>query len=220
MWVNYSVRLFLFLLFPAMSSLLRPQVQAMVRLRWQWFRSPAYQDMLHARSLLVTQVGKKYQTDAGLNALLQSLNIPYPTSAVHIGRRVGVLPALIKKHNEAVKELEEVLTSYLKNPDKIPAQRPTKRLGGWMGMGGQKVDAIDYLTQKIKALEERVEVRLCLFPLPLLPLINLLHLLSGRPSANPRAQGRELRFRILRKRSLRSHRREEASREEAAQRSL
>ncbi|GAA5827661.1 hypothetical protein JCM11251_001775 [Rhodosporidiobolus azoricus] len=127
-----------------------------VKLRWQWFRSPAYQEALYARSLMVTQVHRKFQSDAGLGGLLQSLNIPYPTSAVHIGRRVGQLPALITKHNEAVKQLEEVLTKYLKNPDKIPAKRPTKRVGGWMGMGGQKVDAIDYWTARIKNLDERV----------------------------------------------------------------
>ncbi|GAA5853364.1 hypothetical protein JCM9279_005766 [Rhodotorula babjevae] len=130
---------------------------AIVRLRWQWFRSPAYQDMLYARSLMITQVNKKFQTDAALQGLLASLNIPYPTTAVHIGRRVGALPALIEKHNETVAELEHVLTTYFKNPNKIGA-RPTKRIGGWMGLGGQKVDAIDYLTEKIKRLEERVEL--------------------------------------------------------------
>ncbi|GAA6054811.1 hypothetical protein JCM3770_007446 [Rhodotorula araucariae] len=130
---------------------------AIVRLRWQWFRSPAYQDMLYARSLMITHVNKKFQTDAGLQGLLASLNIPYPTTAVHIGRRVGALPTLIKKHNETVMELEEVLTRYFKKPDKMGA-RPTKRIGGWMGLGGQKVDAVDYLTEKIKRLEERVEL--------------------------------------------------------------
>ncbi|BGP27561.1 DUF221 domain containing protein [Rhodotorula toruloides] len=131
---------------------------AIVRLRWQWFRSPAYQDMLYARSLMITQVNKKFQTDAGLAGLLSSLNIPYPTSAVHIGRRFGALPALIKKHNEAVEELEHVLTTYFKNPNRLPTQRPVKRIGGHMGLGGQKVDAIDYLTEKIKRLEQRVDV--------------------------------------------------------------
>lgn len=89
----------------------------------------------------ITQVNKKFQTDAGLAGLLVSLNIPYPTSAVHIGRRFGALPALIKKHNEAVEELEHVLTTYFKNPDRLPTQRPIKRIGGHMGLGGQKVDA-------------------------------------------------------------------------------
>lgn len=90
----------------------------------------------------VTHVAKKYQTDAGLAGLLASLNIPYPTTAVHIGRRVGALPALIKKHNETVKELEEVLTTYLRHPDHVPTSRPTKRIGGKFGLGGQTVDSI------------------------------------------------------------------------------
>ncbi|GAA5914365.1 uncharacterized protein JCM6883_003166 [Sporobolomyces salmoneus] len=131
---------------------------AIVTLRWQWFRSKTYQESLHARSLLITSVSKRAQTDQGLAALLSSLNVPYPTTAVHIGRRVGALPSLIEKHNETVKELEEVLTTYFKNPDRLPTNRPTKRIGGWMGMGGKKVDAVDYLTEKIKNLDNRIEI--------------------------------------------------------------
>lgn len=131
---------------------------AIVALRWQWFRSKTYQEQLHARSLLITSVSKRAQTDQGLSALLSSLNIPYPTTAVHIGRRVGALPGLIEKHNDAVKELEEVLTTYFKNPDNLPTNRPKKKLGGWMGMGGQSVDAVDYLTEKIKGLDSKIEI--------------------------------------------------------------
>lgn len=101
---------------------------------------------------------KSNQNDAGLQQLLQSLSIPYPTSAVQIGRRVGTLPELIKRHNDAVRELEGVLTTHLKNPDNVPTKRPTMRVGGFMMMGGNKVDAIDYLTQKIQRFEERIEV--------------------------------------------------------------
>ncbi|GAA6019485.1 hypothetical protein JCM11491_000973 [Sporobolomyces phaffii] len=131
---------------------------AIVTLRWQWFRSKTYQESLHARSLLITAVSKRAQTDQGLASLLSSLNVPYPTTAVHIGRRVGALPALIEKHNETVKELEEVLTTYFKNPDRVPTNRPRKRIGGWLGMGGKKVDAVDYLTEKIKNLDNRIEI--------------------------------------------------------------
>lgn len=115
--------------------------------------------------LKITAVSKRAQTDQGLAALLSSLNVPYPTTAVHIGRRVGALPSLIEKHNETVKELEEILTTYFKNPDRVPTNRPTKRLGGWMGIGGKKVDAVDYLTEKIKNLDNRIEVRLAFFVL-------------------------------------------------------
>ncbi|KAM0786205.1 hypothetical protein ACM66B_007009 [Microbotryomycetes sp. NB124-2] len=132
------------------------------RLRWQWFRSDEYQNMLHARSIIVTQVPKQAQTDQGLLSLLHnpgqnSLSIPYPTTAVHIGRRVGTLPDLIEKHKDAVRSLESVLTTYFKDPNHVPTKRPTKRIGGTLGLGGQQVDAIDYYTEKIKRLEDRIE---------------------------------------------------------------
>lgn len=114
-------------------------------------------DLLNSRSQ-ITQVDKRSQTDSGLQNLLQSLQIPYPTTAVQIGRRVGTLPELINRHNDAVRALEGVLTTYFKNPDNLPTKRPSMRIGGWMGMGGKKVDAIDYLTQKIQRFEERIEV--------------------------------------------------------------
>lgn len=130
----------------------------MVALRWRWFRSEEYQSTLHARSLMVTQVAKLNQSDHGIASLLQSLNVPYPTTAIHIARPVGTLPELIEQHNDAVRKLEGVLTKYFKNPDRLPSHRPTLTIGGFMGLGGRKVDAVDYLTQKIKRLEERVEV--------------------------------------------------------------
>lgn len=47
-----------------------------IDLRMQWFRSYEYQESLAARSLMITQVGKRMQTDEGLNTLLSSLQIP------------------------------------------------------------------------------------------------------------------------------------------------
>jgi len=122
------------------------------RLRWQYFRSDEYQSSLHARSLLITQINKHNQSDQGVNNLLQTLAIPYPTTALHIGRKVGTLPELIEAHNNAVRKLEEVLTSYFKNPDRLPTNRPTMRVKR------KKVDAIDFLTAKIQRFEERIEV--------------------------------------------------------------
>jgi len=84
------------------------------------------------------------------------MEVPYPTTSVHIGRKVGDLPELIEYHNETVKELEHVLVKYLKD-GKIGAKRPTFRIGGFMGCGGKKVDAIDFYTAKLKRTEEAVE---------------------------------------------------------------
>lgn len=85
---------------------------------------------MHARSLMITSVPKAYQSDRGLAELLQSLRVPYPTTAVHIGRKVGSLPRLIQQHNDAVRALEAVLTTYFKNPDQLPSKRPTLKVSG------------------------------------------------------------------------------------------
>ncbi|GAC92925.1 hypothetical protein PHSY_000484 [Pseudozyma hubeiensis SY62] len=128
----------------------------MVRLRWAYFRSEEYQTSFHARTLMITDVTKRYQADNALGAVLSELKMPYPTTEVHIGRRAGVLPDLIEKHNDLVRELEHVLAKYLKNPNQLPSKRPTKTVGGFMGIGGERVDAIDYLTAQINRVEAAV----------------------------------------------------------------
>lgn len=128
----------------------------MVRLRWAYFRSEEYQTSFHARTLMMTDVNKRYQSDQALGAVLSETKMPYPLTEVHIGRRVGMLPDLIEKHNDLVRELERVLAKHLKDPKHVPAKRPTKRIGGFMGCGGETVDAIDYLTDQINRVESAV----------------------------------------------------------------
>ena len=52
---------------------------------------------------------------------------------------------MIQTHNDTVKQLEGYLVQYLKD-GKIGKERPTIRIGGFMGCGGKKEDAIDYYT--------------------------------------------------------------------------
>ncbi|POW10351.1 hypothetical protein PSTT_06120, partial [Puccinia striiformis] len=88
--------------------------------------------------------------------LLTQLHIPYPTTAVHIGRRVGMLAFLIERHNQTVRDLEQVLVTYLKG-GKPSATRPTIRIGRkFLGFGGRKVDKIDFYTAKIKQYELKI----------------------------------------------------------------
>ncbi|CAO1626926.1 unnamed protein product [Sympodiomycopsis kandeliae] len=129
----------------------------MVRLRWVWFRSPEYQNALYSRSLMITGVTKQLRSDAALAGTLSSIGMPYPTTDVHISRVVGKLPDLIEEHDDAVRELEHVLAKWLKSPNAVPAKRPTMRIGGFMCCGGREVDAVDYLTKRINALEASVE---------------------------------------------------------------
>lgn len=115
----------------------------MLRLRQEWFRSPEYLESFYARTLIVTDVPKKYQSDEGIRAIFESVQVPYPTTSVHVGRKVGRLPELVEYHNTAVRELEQVLVTYLRG-GRIAKERPTIRIGGFLGMGGVKRDAIDF----------------------------------------------------------------------------
>ncbi|EIM85025.1 DUF221-domain-containing protein [Stereum hirsutum FP-91666 SS1] len=133
----------------------------MVRLRRQWYRSPEYVQSFYARTLAITKVPKKLQSDEGIRAIFESVQVPYPTTSVHIGRRVGRLPELIEFHNQTVRELEQILVRYLKG-GKLAKERPMIRHGGFMGMGGRKEDAIDYYTSrthsaKLQRTERAVE---------------------------------------------------------------
>ncbi|KAJ8076597.1 hypothetical protein PM082_001020 [Marasmius tenuissimus] len=127
-----------------------------IALRLAWFRSPEYMQSFYARTLAVTEVPKKYQSDQGLREIFNTVQMPYPTTSVHIGRRVGRLPELIDFHNDTVRELEQYLVRYLKG-GRVGKKRPTIRTGATCGMGGTKRDAIDYYTEKLKRTEAAIE---------------------------------------------------------------
>ncbi|KAF5393209.1 hypothetical protein D9757_000515 [Collybiopsis confluens] len=128
----------------------------MVELRRQWFRSPEYAQSFYARTLQVTQVPKKYQSDEGIRAIFETYKVPYPTTSVHIGRKVGDLPERINFHNSNVRELEKHLVKYLKD-GAVGKKRPTIRIGATWGCGGETRDAIDFYTEKLKRTEANIE---------------------------------------------------------------
>ncbi|OCB91034.1 DUF221-domain-containing protein [Sanghuangporus baumii] len=127
----------------------------MLALRLKWFRSPEYMQSFYARTLMIQKVPKKYQSDEGIRSILESMQVPYPATSVHIGRRVGRLSELIEFHNNAVRELEKILVRYLKD-GKIAPKRPTITKGGFLGIGGTKYDAIDFYTNKVKRCEAAI----------------------------------------------------------------
>lgn len=69
------------------------------------------------------------------------------------------LPALIAEHDRVVRQLETVLAKYLKRPDRLPAKRPTCRPAKKHKSDYQeeKVDAIDYLMDRIQSLEIKIK---------------------------------------------------------------
>ncbi|OXV09312.1 hypothetical protein Egran_02926 [Elaphomyces granulatus] len=132
--------------------------RAVLALRRRHFHSHEYQNSLHARTLMITDIPQTYRTDEALLRLTEEVN---PTSALPratIARNVKDLPELIKKHDESVRELESVLSKYLKRPDRLPSKRPTLRPPREKGADRPgKVDAIDYWTDRIRELEMKIK---------------------------------------------------------------
>lgn len=76
-----------------------------------------------------------------------------------IGRNVKGLSELIRQHEETVRLLESYLAKYLKNPHKLPASRPMCKpaKGDHSYSRRQKVDAIEYLTERMQRLELEIQ---------------------------------------------------------------
>lgn len=128
---------------------------AVTRLRRQYFESTEYLTALHSRTLMLTDIPSASRTDEGILRLTDEVEQTSGLPRAAIARNVKELPEMIEEHDRAVRELENVLAKYLKNPDSLPANRPTitpsKKYR--KNNGGQKVDAIDYLTDRIGELE-------------------------------------------------------------------
>jgi hypothetical protein len=133
--------------------------RAVHRLRRDYFQSPEYQRSLHARTLIVRDIPSKMRTDEGILQLTDEVNPLGILPRTTIGRNVRLLPDLIEEHEENVKKLESILSKYLQNPDKLPPNRPTmhvpKKYKGPQTNG--RVDAIEYLTTRIRELEEEIK---------------------------------------------------------------
>jgi hypothetical protein len=132
--------------------------RAVTRLRREYFASAVYQTSLHARTLMVTAIPKAFRTDEGLLRIVDDVETTADIPCAAIARNVKELPVLIKKHEETVIELENLLAKYLKNSDSLPTQRPliTHSKKDPVYVHEHKVDAITYLTTQIQELKGRI----------------------------------------------------------------
>ncbi|KAI1500831.1 putative DUF221 domain protein [Biscogniauxia marginata] len=131
--------------------------KAVTHLRRGYFNSPEYQESLHSRTLMITDIPKSYCSDEGVSRIVDEVDTVGDPFGI-IARNVKGLAEKLQEHEEAVRELEAVLAKYLKNPDKLPAKRPTCKTqkGDQSHTPGTKVDAIDYLTSRIERLKNEI----------------------------------------------------------------
>ncbi|KAK7748786.1 hypothetical protein SLS53_000810 [Cytospora paraplurivora] len=136
-----------------------------LHLRREFFESMEYQQSLHARTLMLYDIPKKFSSDEGIARLIDMVAPDSSFSRTAIARDVKILPKLVEEHERVVRKLEKVLAKYLKDPQNLPPARPmcspSKKDPSYSTYPkGQKVDAIEYLTQRIKTLEYEIkEVR-------------------------------------------------------------
>jgi hypothetical protein len=134
--------------------------RAIHRLRRSFMESPEYQNSLHSRTLMITDVAKNLRTDQGIVEITDSIKATPDVPRASVGRNVKDIPDLIEHHEEAVVELEQVLAKYLKNPSSLPVTRPLckpSKKDPEFGGRQEKVDAIDYLTARILRLEAEIK---------------------------------------------------------------
>ncbi|KAI8936934.1 hypothetical protein NX059_006163 [Plenodomus lindquistii] len=135
--------------------------RAVHRLRRKFLESPDYQNALHSRTLMITDLNRNLRSDQGILEVTDSLKTTPEVPRASIGRNVKDIPDLIEAHEEAVMELEAVLAKYLKNPAQLPAERPLctpSKKDPESTNKTQKVDAIDYLTARIQRLESQIKL--------------------------------------------------------------
>lgn len=110
-------------------------------------------------------IPKQGCSDEGIARIIDEVVPSSSFARTAIARNVKDLPDLIKEHDKAVRKLEKVLAKYLKNPQQLPPSRPTckpskKDRSYGTYAKGQKLDAIEYYTQRIRDLEVEIkEVR-------------------------------------------------------------
>jgi hypothetical protein len=112
--------------------------------------------------LQLTHIPASSRTDAGIADLVESAKQTQSVPRTAIGRNVKDLPELIEAHDKAVRLLEGHLAKYLRDPNKLPENRPLCKVAkeDRGTHGTSKVDAIEYLTDRIATLETEIkEVR-------------------------------------------------------------
>ncbi|KAI8638186.1 hypothetical protein BD408DRAFT_394432 [Parasitella parasitica] len=129
-----------------------------VLFRQQYFESDEYQKSMHARSLMIFNIPSSMRSDEALTKWVNSLGLKYPAQQVCVGAHNPELAKYVEEHEEAVRQLEIILSNHLRDGKMVKSEkRPLKRIGGYLGcFGGIKVDAINHYSEKVQELQEKI----------------------------------------------------------------
>lgn len=132
------------------------------QLRRKYFETDEFQTALASRTLMLYDLPRECASDEGIARIIDQVAPSSSFARTAIARNVKELPELIEQHDHNVRKLEEVLAKYLKNPAQLPPNRPTckpsKKDHAYSSYPrGQKLDAIDYYTKRIRDLETEIK---------------------------------------------------------------
>ncbi|KAK8048865.1 hypothetical protein PG994_010595 [Apiospora phragmitis] len=128
-----------------------------LELRRYYFETEEYQHSLHSRTLMLNDIPKKLSSDEGIARIIDEVIPQSSFSRTAMARNVKLLPSLIDQHNRTVRKLEKILQTCPRRGLCAPSKKDPS-YGTFPK--GQKVDAIEYLTNRIRELEIEVkEVR-------------------------------------------------------------
>ncbi|ATY65766.1 DUF221 domain protein, putative [Cordyceps militaris CM01] len=132
------------------------------QLRRRYFETEDFLTSLASRTLMLYDIPRECASDEGIARIIDAVAPSSSFARTAIARNVKELPELIEQHEHTVRKLEQVLAKYLKNPAKLPANRPTckpsKKDHAYSSYpSGQKLDAIDYYTKRISTLEAEIK---------------------------------------------------------------
>ncbi|KAF9437324.1 hypothetical protein BGZ76_001211 [Entomortierella beljakovae] len=125
-----------------------------VQFKIRYYQSEGYQEDVASRTLMLAGLPNSLQTDEKLLKFLVDMGLKEQPVQALVGRKVDKLPELMDKHKTMVKALEKVVAKHYADPNRVPAKRPTVRVGG---ICGAKVDAIDHYSQQIEELSDQID---------------------------------------------------------------
>jgi calcium permeable stress-gated cation channel len=119
-----------------------------IELRQEYLTSDEYINAPHNSTLLVTEIPKDKQDRTSIREYIA----PVQPRNVLLGRNFGKLYEIFLEHEKVALKLEKVLAKYLKDPNHLPAKRPTHSEGGLFGICGTKVDSISFYGEQLDRL--------------------------------------------------------------------
>jgi calcium permeable stress-gated cation channel len=128
-----------------------------INLRKDYFASSDFQNTIHNRILLISNLPIWMNTDKSFTKFIKLLKLPEQPTTCVLNRRTKDLIGLLQAHDAATRKMEYTLEMYFKHNDATLSSkpRPTSHIKDKSGKR-VRVDTICHLTDTLHELEARI----------------------------------------------------------------